>query len=105
MITLTHEGKTLTLNEWAKITGLSRQAIYQRMNTGHPPEVCLGYKPWEKPSKNEQEMKFNDIPLDQLPNELKKLVEKAGYAGKRYGTFLRSRCRADFDKWFEGLSA
>ena len=39
--TLTHDGKTLTVPEWVKVTGLSRAAIYGRLRRGWPVEAVL----------------------------------------------------------------
>jgi len=44
MITLTHEGKTLTISEWSKATGVYDRTIYYRFKKGWPADRCLAAK-------------------------------------------------------------
>ena len=44
MITLTHEGKTLTISEWSKATGIYDRTIYYRFKKGWPADRCLAIK-------------------------------------------------------------
>ena len=39
--TLTHDGRTLPVPEWVRVTGLSRSAIYGRLRRGWPVEDVL----------------------------------------------------------------
>ena len=41
---VTVNGETHTVTEWAEITGISRRAIYGRLNRGWSPERALGMK-------------------------------------------------------------
>lgn len=48
MITITHDDRTHTIEEWADITGLKAETIYWRYRRGYPPEKIVStamYRP------------------------------------------------------------
>lgn len=105
-----YKGRKLSHTEWEKETGVSGSAIIHRMNRGWSAEKTLttpllasqNRNEEAKISKTEAERWLNDLPLERVPESLKKYLH---HNTKRYGTALREYHRPHFDKWYEEVYA
>lgn len=106
-MTITHNGLTLTHLEWATKTGIKPHTIETRISRGWDIKRTLETPQKPKTSKNEAMRELDEMAFEQLPKVFQKIVKatKYGEAGGAsykglYGSFLRERHRAAFDKWF-----
>jgi hypothetical protein len=106
-MTITHNGLTLTYREWATKTGIKPHTIETRISRGWDIKKVLETPQVRPPSKNDAMRELNEMAFEQLPKVFQKIVKatKYGEAGGAsykglYGSFIRERHRAAFDKWF-----
>lgn len=98
--TITLDGVTRTVYEWARVLNMSPSTIRNRLELGWDPQTALTAPAGRPPvSKHSAEMILNEMTRDQLPGQLASLVP-AEYRGKKLGEFLRDNHRDQFDKWF-----
>lgn len=107
-------GKSMTVGQWSKETGLHHGTITNRLDQGWSAERTLTEKPDAryttakcKISKNEAEMTLNDTPYEQLPKCLTDLIPRTkrpviamGRAEAKYGQVFRRNHAAAFQRWF-----
>ncbi len=97
---LTIDGVTKGVSEWAKDVGMSPTTLHGRLQRGWDPEEAIR-APAGRPtvSKNDAELALNDMTRDQLPSQLAKLIP-VNYRGTKCGEVIRSSFRKEFDNWF-----
>jgi len=106
MQTITLDGETKTIAEWAKITGISTSGIRTRLMLGWPAEKILKLPQKFKTtptsegvSKTAAERKLDETPYDQLPDIIRDVIP-VSYKKTRYGTYTRRYFPKAFDAWF-----
>lgn len=106
MQTITLNGETKTIAEWAKITGISASGIRTRLMLGWPAEKILKLPQKFKTSptsggttKTAAERKLDETPYDQLPDIIKGVIPPE-YKNTRYGTYTRRYSPKTFDAWY-----
>jgi hypothetical protein len=104
---ITYDGKTLTLAEWSRATGIPSPSIHRRISEGWDLKRVLTEpakkdhstnKDW---SKNDAELELNDTQKEALPKELKPLIENYHGSHKKYGKYVREKHREAFNRWYE----
>jgi len=113
MKSLTYEGETLTVAEWAKRKGLNQSTVTNRLAKGWPAERVLskvsvmGTNTFtNKISKNEAERILDETPYEKLPNIAKCVLTKSfidhpdGKREIRYGQKFRAKHIKMFDLWY-----
>jgi hypothetical protein len=112
---LTFNGETLNIGQWSKKLGMKNGTITNRMDSGWsveralttPPDLALSNRNGFKGTKNEAELELNDIPYEQQPECVRKLIPKCvkTHMGSiikqaKYGQKLRREFPAAFNAWF-----
>ena len=113
MKTLTYEGETLTLKEWAARKGLNASTVTNRLAKGWSMErvfskpSVMGTNTYKnKISKNEAERILDETPYDSLPNIARCVMNKSfvdhpdGRREIKYGRKFRSEHLKMFDLWY-----
>lgn len=107
MMLFKYNGKTDSISGWAKTFGIRPQLIHTRITRGWSLEDAISrpvlgvYSGNKSISKNDAELMLNEMQLNDLPNFAKRIVKKHKYNGKKYGQFIRSLFRKEFDAWFD----
>ncbi len=57
---ITYKGKSLSISEWAKKTGLTKNLILQRLHKGWPPDQILFKEPQKKYTFNGESLTINE---------------------------------------------
>ena len=106
MQTITLDGETKTIAEWAKITGISPSGIRTRLMLGWPAEKILKLPQKFKTdassdgmNKTCAERNLDETPYDQLPEIIKGVIP-VSYKKTRYGTYTRRYHPKVFDAWY-----
>ncbi len=106
---ITHNGITLNELGWAKKLGINSATISARLARGWsesdaltapPNRVYATNKGDDVVTKSMAEADLNDIPLSQLPQELRKLLPNS-YQGNKHGRYIRNGHRQVFDQWYD----
>lgn len=99
---IAHMGKEKSLVEWAKEKNMSQQALLKRLQRKGWTVADAIEKPFGKqPSKNDAELYLNDLTMETLPEEFRVIFANKKQHGKKYGHYIRSEHRAQFDRWFK----
>lgn len=99
--TLTLDGLTYSIAEWADKTGLKQSVIYNRLAKGWSAEEALTTQTG-RPSATKDDAKhaLNDMERNQLPAQLEKLIQP-GAVTHYYGEYFRTNFRKEFNDWYE----
>jgi len=91
---ITANGETHTIPEWAKKLGISRQAVYERIEKGMPPEqaVTLGRQPGGG-NKNSGRKKLRYL----INGKEQTILELAEQLGLTYGGMVARLCKFALD--------
>lgn len=100
--TITIDGVTKSIAEWAKTSGISPATIHVRLARGWDPQDAVTVEPKLQPdvTKDNAERLLNEMEVDQLPFTLRVLLPSP-YRGNQPGAYIRRHHRIKFDHWFD----
>ena len=112
---LTFNGETLNIGQWSKKLGMKNGTITNRIDSGWsveralttPPDLAYSNQNGCKATKNEAELALNDIPYEEQPECVRKLIPKCTktHMGSlikqaKYGQKFRREHPAAFNAWY-----
>lgn len=100
---ITYKGKTQSSFAWARELGISPTTLKRRlMNDWKLEDAFQPPPPRGAVTKDEAEQALNDMLFKELPERFKSLVT-VSYDGAKYGEWIRTQHRDEFNKWFEKI--
>lgn len=98
--TLTVDGVTKRISEWASDCGISATALHGRLERGWDVADAVSL-PADRfvVSKSEAELALNEMNREELPKQLLKVLPE-DYRGYKCGEYLRNNFRRQWDHWF-----